>query len=77
MTTPSSFSINYFPNPVIDKFIVIGLAPNASFEAAVFDMSGRIIKSMINVGSEFDVTELAAGSYMIELRGKKNYTDLL
>jgi hypothetical protein len=69
-------AITLYPNPVSDYFIL-----NTSVsKVAIYSLTGQLVKSFIGTGkatSEFSVSELNAGLYIVKVTNENNDTQVL
>lgn len=65
-TDASTLNVNVFPNPAST---FINIIPNGAFDfkATLYDLNGRIMKSVIN-NPRLDTTSLPTGIYLLELK---------
>lgn len=70
----SSMDLKIFPNPTRDVFKVVAL--EANFKATLIDPQGKTIQSKTAKGVEadFDMTQLPAGVYLVNVVGNKIQT---
>ncbi|MEP2025620.1 choice-of-anchor tandem repeat GloVer-containing protein [Reichenbachiella sp.] len=57
---------NIYPNPVVDRF---QFTDSTIEEALLFSLNGKRIKALVSKNKEFNVSELAPGTYIIVAKG--------
>ncbi|RAR49617.1 S8 family serine peptidase [Flavobacterium lacus] len=62
----SNSEINLYPNPTND-FLYLHSNVDELYSILIYDISGRFIKSLENIKTMIDVTELESGVYFLEL----------
>ena len=67
-TEDAVIDVDIYPNPVKD---ILYLRTGESWtKAEIFDLSGRIVRSVTLDGTSLDVGDLVAGSYFVRLKNK-------
>ncbi|WP_179319607.1 T9SS type A sorting domain-containing protein [Winogradskyella helgolandensis] len=63
---PFNNTIKFYPNPTQNSFLVVG---DDSIKAiSIYSISGQEVKSVKNVSSEINVSDLAAGVYLVKVQ---------
>ena len=62
----SNSSVNIFPNPS-SEFITIEFTDQLNFEATIYDLNGRIIKTAIH-NNHIGVSDLSGGTFLLEIK---------
>lgn len=68
----SSNIIYLYPNPVFDKFKLNSLYE----EVSLYSIEGRFIKKFNNNETEFDVTDLKSGIYLLKIKGQNTFSHI-
>jgi sugar lactone lactonase YvrE len=66
--------ISVFPNPSSGQFFIKGLPLNA--EVLIYDVSGRLVRTLMNSNSELLEINLNSGVYFIQATGNQNRLNL-
>ena len=71
-TEPSLNTITVYPNPASNQFRVRWLNNGATGQLALTDFLGRTVRQQPQTGevTEFNVSELEAGTYLLTLRAE-------
>ena len=59
-----------YPNPVIDEFKFNSL----NEEVSIYSLEGRFIKKFNNYETNFNISELKAGVYILKIKNQKSFT---
>ncbi|MBU2928286.1 VPS10 domain-containing protein [Winogradskyella psychrotolerans] len=63
---PFNNTIKFYPNPTQNSFLVVG---DDSIKAiSIYSISGQEVKSVKNLSSEINVSDLAAGVYLVKVQ---------
>lgn len=60
-------SIDVFPNPVSDSFIV-KYPPNNNSKISILDINGRKVKTQLNINETIDISDLRPGIYFLKVK---------
>lgn len=72
-----AFELNVYPNPANNQITIVGqLAHEAQAEVRIVDMRGKLVlvnnMMMSSTGQVFDLSHLAAGSYIVQVQTTKH-----
>lgn len=62
-------SIEVYPNPVSESFMLPDVNTKQTFQVLILDMSGRIVfKTIHSIGNSVNVVDLKPGMYLVEIK---------